>query len=157
MICVDKRENMPFETMFEKKHPKTDLKMFNFIDPVICGEPRSRGWCIFLLNEERFRTPESSKSQGSYEPSQRNVKLHDIIIRHGHLLSQWFECSEILRRFVERYAFPFNLFTQVSGVCCSSWFHSNIQIMVFLNLFSSLSLFVRRYCCIRRSLSRSSK
>ena len=24
-----------------------------------------QGWCIFLLNGERFRTPESSKSQGS--------------------------------------------------------------------------------------------
>ena len=25
-----------------------------------------QGWCIFLLNEERFRTPEASKSQGSF-------------------------------------------------------------------------------------------
>ena len=30
----------------------------------IGGAIASQGWCIFLLNEERFRTPESSKSKG---------------------------------------------------------------------------------------------
>ena len=35
-------------------------------NPVICGELRCQGSCIFLLNEELFRTPESSKSQGSW-------------------------------------------------------------------------------------------
>ena len=34
--------------------------------PVILGELRSQGWCIFLINEELFGTPESSKTQGRW-------------------------------------------------------------------------------------------
>ena len=44
----------------------------SFLTYDIGGAICSQGWCIFLVNEERFRTPESSKSQGSFSQSQHN-------------------------------------------------------------------------------------
>ena len=52
-----------FQWVITSCRKKLKKQWFSDIGGAINGR---QGWCVFILNRERFGTPESSKSQGSF-------------------------------------------------------------------------------------------